>query len=116
MSQENTSPVGITIIDTFFFENLKREAGKSQNAVKQGVTQKERTPCDETQGVLMDVNSIERNHEKPLFLGTETGSADGRCPEFCPDCDKIELILSLIDSLTFEEKERLFDRLDSVER
>ena len=37
-------------------------------------------------------------------------------PELSPDSDKIELILSLIDSLTPEEKERLFDKLDSVKR
>lgn len=78
--------------------------------------QKERASCDNKQNAPMDVNSIERNHEKPLFLGAETGSADGRCPEFCPDCDKIVLILSIIDSMTPEEKERLFDRLESIER
>ena len=77
--------------------------------------QKERASCDNTQNAPMDVNSIERNHEKPLFLGAETGSDDGRFPLGFPFCDKIELILSLIDSLNYEEKERLFNRLDSVE-
>ncbi len=57
-----------------------------------------------------------QKQEKPLFLGAETGSADGLSPELSPDSDKIELILSLIDSLTPEEKERLFDKLDSVKR
>ena len=56
-----------------------------------------------------------QNQENPLFLGAETGSADGRFPLGFPFCDKIELILSLIDSLTFEEKESLFDRLEAVE-
>lgn len=64
----------------------------------------------------MDINSIERNHEKPLFSRVKRGSVDGLSPELSPDCDKIELILSIIDSLTPEEKERLFDRLDAVRR
>ena len=57
-----------------------------------------------------------QNAEKPLFLGAETGSADGRYTQKYTYRDKIDLILSLIDSLTPEEKERLIERLESVER
>ena len=78
--------------------------------------QKERASCDNTQNAPMDVNSIERNHGKPLFSIGLDNSADGLSPELSPDCDKIELILSIIDSMTFEERERLFDLLEAVER
>ena len=119
IGQDSQNLPGILPGQVGILDNLGLQAGGKkipQTPENQGFLQERKKPCDKTQGVKMDVNSIERNHEKPLFLGAETGSADGRCPEFCPDCDKIELILSLIDSLTFEEKERLFDRLDSVER
>ena len=86
----------------------------------QGLLQNKKTSCYEKQNVQeikkWAVQDLSQNAENPVFSRVEGGSADGLSPEMSPYCDKIELILSLIDSLTYEEKERLFDRLDSVER
>jgi hypothetical protein len=86
----------------------------------QGLLQNKKTSCYEKQNV-QEIKKwakldLSQNAENPVISRVEQGSVDGRCPEFCPDCDKIELILSLIDSMTPEEKERLFDRLDAVRR
>ena len=86
----------------------------------QGFMQNKKTSCYGKQNV-QEIKKwakldLSQNAENPVFSRVERGSADGLSPELSPDCDKIELILSLIDSLTPEEKERLFDRLESVER
>ena len=85
----------------------------------QGVLHSENFACNNTQKEnsikKWAVQDLLQNGEKPLFYRGLDDSADGRFPLGFPDCDKIELILSLIDSLNYEEKERLFNRLDSVE-
>lgn len=86
----------------------------------QGFLQNKKTSCYGGQNV-QEIKKwakldLSQNAENPVISRVEQGSADGRFPSGFPFSDKIELILSLIDSLNFEEKERLFDRLDSVER
>ena len=86
----------------------------------QGLLQNKKTSCYEKQNVQeikkWAVQDLSQNAENPVFSRVEGGSADGRWLQLWRSCDKIELILSIIDSMTPEEKERLFDRLESVER
>ena len=83
---------------------------------KQGFLQETKMPCDKTQGEKVHLTRFEQNHGKPLFSRDLDDSDNGEWRELWRNGDKIELILSLIDSLDYEEKERLFNRLDSVER
>ena len=82
--------------------------------------QNKKTSCYEKQNVQeikkWAVQDLAQNAENPVFSRVEGGSADGRYTQKYTYRDKINLILSLIDSLTPEEKERLIERLESVER
>lgn len=99
-------------------DNLGLQAGGKpipQAPEIQGFLQETKKPCYDKQGGNLPPREVNPYCEKPLFCRGLGDSANGLSPELSPDCDKIELILSLIDSLTFEEKESLFDRLEAVE-